>query len=346
MKKRVLVTGGAGFIGSHLVDYLICNGNDVTVIDDLSGGIRENVNSEARFIEGSITNQELVDSAVKGKDVIYHLAAYAAEGLSHYIRRFNYTNNLIGSVNLINAAIKEKVPNFLFTSSMAVYGTGEPPFDEEKTPAPEDPYGIAKAAVEQDLNVAQKTHGLNFVIIRPHNVYGPRQFLADPYRNVIGIFMNRIMQGKPPMIYGDGEQTRAFSYIGDVISPIAKAPFIEGAQGQIINVGAAKPYTLNQLAEEVLKAMGSNLKPIYCSERYEVKHAHSTTEKSEKILGYKDETPLTTGLTEMATWAKTCGPMNPIVWGEYELTQNLPNFWRDLNKEFSNTQKRKDITKL
>src|SRR3989344_8881485 len=217
MGKNILVTGGAGFIGSHLVDYLIMKGHKVTVLDDLSGGLRENVNPKSTFLKGSITDRKLVREAVEGKEIIYHLAAYAAEGLSHFIRRYNYNNNLIGSINLINSSIEHEVKKFLFTSSMAVYGSGNPPFDEYQIPKPEDPYGIAKYAVEQDLRVANEVFGLERVVIRPHNVYGTRQFLGDPYRNVIGIWMNMIMQGKRPLIYGDGEQTRAFSYIGDVI---------------------------------------------------------------------------------------------------------------------------------
>src|SRR3990172_1870509 len=193
--KRILVTGGAGFIGSHLTDYLIKKGHNITVLDDLSGGFRENVNPRAKFVKGSVTDEKLVDKLVKDKDIIYHLAAYAAEGLSHFIRRFNYTNNLIGSVNLINSSIRHNIERFVFTSSMAVYGSGKPPFNEETVPNPEDPYGISKYAVERDLAVARETHGLNFTIIRPHNVYGERQNIADPYRNVIGIFMNRIMLG-------------------------------------------------------------------------------------------------------------------------------------------------------
>ncbi len=337
MSKRVLVTGGAGFIGSHLVDYLIEKGYDVTILDDLSGGLLKNVNPRAKFIAGSITDKNLVEGIMKGQEIVYHLAAYAAEGLSHFIRNYNYNNNLIGSVNLINSAIKNKIKCFLFTSSMAVYGSGSPPFDESHTPQPEDPYGIAKYAVEQDLKTAQEMFKLNYVIIRPHNVYGERQFLGDPYRNVIGIFMNRIMQGKPPLIYGDGEQTRAFSYIGDIIPCIAQAPFIQDAQNQIINLGAAKVSSINLLANEVTKTMNVNLSPVYAPPRHEVKHAYCTTDKSEKILNYKDKTPLSLGIQKMAEWALKNGPMDPIVWEGYELTEKLPEYWRNLEKEFPNS---------
>ncbi len=340
MVKKVLVTGGAGFIGSHLVDYLVEHGHEVHVIDDLSGGLKENINQKAHYWQGSIVDEKLVEEVVKGSEIIYHLAAYAAEGLSHFIRKFNYTNNLIGSLNLINAAIRNNVKTFLFTSSMAVYGSGILPFDEEDLPNPEDPYGIAKYTVEKDLQCAYKLFGLNYIIIRPHNIYGERQFLGDPYRNVIGIFMNRIMNGKPPLIYGDGEQTRAFSYVHDVIPCIAEAPFIERAQNQIVNLGSAKVHTVNELAEKVTKAMETSIKPVYTQARHEVKHAHCTTKKSGEILGFKDLTLLDEGLFRMAHWARKIGPMAPIVWEDYEITHKLPEFWQNLSLEFPDAPKR------
>ncbi len=331
---EVLVTGGAGFIGSHLVDYLVKKGHQVYVLDDLSGGLIENVNPKAVFIKGSITNQKLVNKIMRGTDIVYHIAAYAAEGLSHNIRVFNYMNNLVGSLNLINASIKNKVKCFVFTSSMAVYGEGKPPFSEEDIPSPTDPYGVAKFAVEMDLKCAKEKFGLDYIVFRPHNIYGERQFLGDPYRNVITIFMNRIMKGLPPLIFGDGEQTRAFSYISDIVPCIAEAPFKKDPLNQIINIGAAKPYTLNQLAEEVLNVMGSDLKPVHVEERHEVKHAHCTTEKSEKILGFADKTNLQDGLKKTAEWAKKKGPMEPIIWECVELEENLHESWKKLQDDF------------
>lgn len=340
---KTLVTGGAGFIGSHLVDHLVKKGHEVVVLDDLSGGLRENVNSHAKFVEGSILDRKLVDSLMSGIDVVYHLAAYAAEGLSPFIRRFNYRNNLEGSINLINAAIKNKIHCFLFTSSMAVYGSGNPPFSEDDIPHPHDPYGISKLAVEMDLKCAHDLFGLDYVIVRPHNVYGERQFIGDPYRNVIGIFMNRIMQGLAPLVYGDGKQTRAFSYIGDVVPCIAEAPFIEKAKNKIINIGSSKVYTLNQLSKEVIKVMGSNLKHVHVSDRHEVKHAHCTNMKAIEILGFKEKTSLQEGLTRMAQWAKKVGPMEPIIWGGHEIDHKLPDFWKTLKEDYPNAKKRINI---
>ncbi len=220
-----LVTGGAGFIGAHVTNELVKAGHTVVVLDDLSGGFLENVNAAAVFVQGSITDAELVKSLFEQHkfDYVYHLAAYAAEGLSHFIKRFNYTNNLIGSVILINESVKHKVKCFVFTSSIAVYGAAKPPMTEDTIPMPEDPYGIAKLAVEQDLRCTHEMFGLNYIIFRPHNVYGEYQNLGDRYRNVVGIFMNQLMQGKSLTVFGDGNQTRAFSYIGDVAPYIANS---------------------------------------------------------------------------------------------------------------------------
>src|SRR6185436_14584617 len=211
-----LVTGGAGFIGSHVADELLKEGQQVVVLDDLSGGFTENVPSGAIFVRGSITDQDLVNRLFDRYSFanVYHLAAYAAEGLSHFIKRFNYNNNLIGSVNLINASLNSgRVKCLVFTSSIAVYGRNQVPMTEDLVPQPEDPYGIAKYAVELDLKESHEMFGLNHIIFRPHNVYGERQNIGDRYRNVIGIFMNQILRGEPMTIFGDGEQTRAFSHI-------------------------------------------------------------------------------------------------------------------------------------
>ena len=205
-----LVTGGAGFIGSHVVDELINAGHRVVVLDDLSGGFVDNINPKAEFVQGDILDKDLIARLFSDWkfDYVFHLAAYAAEGLSHFIRRYNYQNNLTGSINLINASINHAVKCFVFTSSIAVYGKNQLPMSEETTPLPEDPYGIAKYAVELDLRAAHEMFGLNSIIFRPHNVYGERQNIGDKYRNVVGIFMNNILQDKSLPIFGDGEQTR------------------------------------------------------------------------------------------------------------------------------------------
>ncbi|MGE4198563.1 MAG: NAD-dependent epimerase/dehydratase family protein, partial [Phycisphaerales bacterium] len=271
--KTSLVTGGAGFIGSHVADTLLKMGHRVVVMDDLSGGFVQNVPERATFVEGSIMDQELIESLFSKYrfNYVYHLAAYAAEGLSHFIRRFNYMNNLVGSVNLINASVNHDVECFVFTSSIAVYGAGQSPMTEDMIPVPEDPYGIAKLAVEQDLRVAHEMFGLDSIVFRPHNVYGTRQNIGDRYRNVVGIFMNQCLRGEPLTIFGDGEQMRAFSDISDVAPVIARSVDEKGARNQVFNIGADVPFTVNTLAEVVSRAMGVACKKVHLPPRNEVK---------------------------------------------------------------------------
>ena len=327
---RALVTGGAGFIGSHLTDYLIDDmGFSVVVLDDLSGGARENVHPRARFVEGSIVDATLVDAlfAEHRFDYVYHLAAYAAEGLSHFIKRFNYTNNLIGSVNLINAAVNHGTRCFVFTSSIAVYGTNRVPLTEDLAPLPEDSYGIAKLAVEQELRASRELFGLDFVIFRPHNVYGERQNLGDKYRNVIGIFMNRIMQGEDLIVFGDGEQRRGFTYVKDVIPAIATAPLQTSAYGEVFNVGASRDTSVNQLAAAVSAAMGVAPRIRHVEARKEVTLAYSDHSKLGRFFRTEEETPLDEGLARMGRWAKAAGSRKSRDFTEIEIRKGLPSVW-------------------
>jgi len=324
-----LVTGGAGFMGSHLTNELIKTGHKVVVLDDLSGGFEENVNPQAIFVKGSVVDNELVTRLFEkyAFDFVYHLAAYAAEGLSHFIKRFNYTNNLIGSVNLINESVKHKVKCFVFTSSIAVYGSCPPPMSEDMTAMPEDPYGIAKLAVENDLRVTHEMFGLNYIIFRPHNVYGEYQNLGDKYRNVVGIFMNQLMQNIPLTIFGDGMQTRAFSYIGDVIPHIAHSVNIKAAYNQIFNIGAEKDYTVNELAETVMNVMQKKGMIRHVEARNEVVHAYSDHSKAARILGFKQQFSLLEGLSLMADWAKKTGIKKSQKFKHIEIAEKLPPIW-------------------
>ena len=327
--RTSLVTGGAGFIGAHVVNQLIEMGHKVIVLDDLSGGFEENVNSKSIFIKGSILDEAIVDKIFnKYKiDYIYHLAAYAAEGLSHFIKRFNYNNNLIGSINLINAAIKHKIKCFVFTSSIAVYGGITPPMVEIKTPMPEDPYGIAKLAVEQELKASKEMFDLDYVIFRPHNVYGEYQNLGDRYRNVVGIFMNQLMQGKELTVFGKGNQTRAFSYIGDVAPYIAKSPFVSEAINQIFNIGADKEYTVNYLANAVINAMDINSSLKHLPPRNEVLHAYADHSKAKKVFKIDNTISLEEGLSKMVDWAKKTGVKKSEPFKNIEIYENLPPIW-------------------
>lgn len=330
---KILVTGAAGFIGSHIVDHLIKNKHKIIALDDLSGGYVENVNKKAEFIKGSINDTKLLDKVFSTNkiDFVFHLAAYAAEGLSHFIRKFNYENNLVGSTNLIVRSIKYKIKQFVFTSSIAVYGSSQFPFSEKTIPQPEDPYGIAKYSVELDLKSAHEMFGLNYTIFRPHNVYGERQNYSDQYRNVIGIFMNNILHDKPMTIFGDGSQTRAFSYIDDVAPYIAKSIHIYKTKNETFNIGADKPYSILELARTVADVMG--IKPYikYYPARKEVKHAFSNHSKAKKIFGIKKTTDLRNGIKNMAAWVKKASLRQPLIFPEkIELTQNLPPSWKKI----------------
>lgn len=325
----ILITGGAGFIGSHLAHYLVDQGKEVIVLDDLSGGFEENIPKGAVFIKGSITDHELIAKVFIDYpiDYVYHLAAYAAEGLSHFIKRFNYTNNLIGSVNLINESVKHTVKCFVFTSSIAVYGALEPPMREDMTPVPEDPYGIAKLAVEHELRVTHDMFGLNYVIFRPHNVYGEYQNLGDRYRNVVGIFMNQLMSQQPLTIFGDGEQTRAFTYVGDIAPVIADSVENQAAYGQVFNIGADQNYTINKLAAEVMKAMQLNSKVNHVESRNEVLHAYADHSKTIRYFGEYAKTSLSEGLQKMNNWAKKTGIKESTWFENIEVTEKLPTIW-------------------
>ncbi len=329
--QKILVTGGAGFIGSHIAAELCNRGYAVVILDDLSGGFEDNIPPGTRFVHGSITDADLVNQLMEREkfDYVYHLAAYAAEGLSHFIRRFNYTNNLIGSVNLINAAVNTGVKCFVFTSSIAVYGASpELPMTEETTPHPEDPYGIAKLAVEQDLKASQAMFGLDYIIFRPHNVYGERQNIGDKYRNVVGIFMNQILQGKPMSVFGDGTQTRAFSYVGDIVPIMVDAIQMPEAYNQVFNVGADQPYSVNELAEAVARAMGVKPNIVHLPARNEVLNAYSSHEKVDRIFGKRKLHTLEEGLCNMAAWVRQHGARQSQKFKNIEVEKNFPAAWK------------------
>ncbi len=327
---KVLVTGVAGFMGSHVADHCLQLGMDVVGVDDLSGGFEANVPLGVSFIKGDLRSKDFVDSLwdVGPFDYVYHLAAYAAEGLSHFIRRFNYETNLLASINLINAAVKNGVQCFVFTSSIAVYGRNQLPMTEELTPHPEDPYGISKLAVELDLAAAKQLFDLNFIIFRPHNVYGERQNLADKYRNVIGIFMRQCMDNEPLTVFGDGTQTRAFSHIDDVAPLIARAPLEKAAYNNVFNVGADEPYSVLQIASEVVRAFGKAPDIKHLAPRNEVVHAFADHSRLKHIFGNQETVSIQTGIERMASWAKNQQRDRPLEFYNIELQKNLPESWR------------------
>lgn len=325
-----LVTGGAGFIGSHVVKHCLKLGQRVVVIDDLSGGFKENLPNEVIFVNGSINDIDLLSQLFDSYkfDFVYHLAAYAAEGLSHFIRNFNYTNNVIGSINLINLAIKHDVKCFVFTSSIAVYGAGQVPMHESMVPLPEDPYGIAKYSIELDLKCAYDMFGLNSIIFRPHNVYGENQNIGDMYRNVIGIFMNQIMQGKPITVFGDGTQTRAFSYIDDVAPYISSSVYNKKAYSHVFNIGAEVPYTINELIEIIAESFNVKPEVFHADKRNEVQHAHSTHEKLKEFFEVTSPVSLSEGIQNMKNWVLERGVQSTQKFSNIEIVKNLPLIWR------------------
>jgi UDP-glucose 4-epimerase len=327
---KALVTGGAGFIGSHVAREVIKLGMDVVVLDDLSGGFEENIPQGAKFVRGSISDHALVDGLFEKHRfrIIYHLAAYAAENLSHFIKRFNYNNNVIGSVNLINAAVNHAAECFVFTSSIAAYGPCPSPMREDMHASPEDSYGIAKLTVEQELRASHRIFGLPYVIFRPHNVFGPAQNIGDRYRNVIGIFMNCVMQGRPMPIFGSGEQTRAFSYIDDVAPYIAISPSVPGAECEVFNIGSDEPTSVAELARRVAMAMEVSHREEHHTARHEILHAFSSHDKFRRVFGPRPCVPLDEGLKRMASWAKAAGPRQSKAFENIEILKNLPDSWR------------------
>jgi len=324
-----LVTGGAGFLGSHVAECLIHEGNNVVALDDLSGGFERNIPRGALFQRISVNDPDSLASLFNEYRFrrVYHLAAYAAEGLSHFIRRFNYTNNVVGSANVINECIKHEVECLVFTSSIAVYGARQNPMREDMHPEPEDPYGVAKYAVELDLAAARRMFGLNSIVFRPHNVYGERQHIGDRYRNVVGIFMNQAMRGEAFTLFGDGRQTRAFTHVSDVAPIIARSPSVARAINETFNVGADEPVEVVEIARLVARHMGVELQLNHLEPRNEVVHAYADHSKLQRVFDYRAETPLSRGIKQMADWARGVGSMKPSLFDQIEINRGLPKLW-------------------
>lgn len=325
----ILITGVAGLLGSRLAEWILENHPTVEVIgiDDLSGGVRENIPSKVVFYERDIV-QGLGDVFDRHKpNYVFHFAAYAAEGLSPFIRKYNYTNNLLATAEVINNCINYNITRLVFTSTMAVYGEGAPPFDERDPRRPIDPYGIAKSACEMDVEVAGVQHGLDWCIIRPHNVYGRNQNIWDKYRNVLGIWMYQHLNGMPLSIFGDGEQQRAFSYIDDCLQPLWNAAMLPQASKEIINLGGMYECSINQACDTLIKVMGGGTK-VYHQKRHEVKYAFPTFQKSIDILGYTQTHTLQQGLEKMWQWAKGQPSKRRFFWHDYEVQKGLYEFWK------------------
>jgi UDP-glucose 4-epimerase len=337
---NVVITGVAGLVGANFAEYLLQKRTNLGIgkvygVDDLSGGYVENLNLEDPnfcFVKADLSSevdQKIVEDIFKESkiDYIFHFAAYAAEGLSPFIRQYNYISNVIPTTFLITLGIKYNIRRFVFTSSMATYGRNITPFTEDMRPNPIDPYGIAKYACEMDLQVAYEQHGMEYCVILPHNIFGKYQNIWDPYRNVLGIWMYKATRDEPFTIYGDGEQTRAFSYIDDILPCLWTSAVSERAKNERINLGGKKHVSLNEAARLVAKITGKN-DIVYLEPRHEVKHAWSSYEKSEDILGYQENTSFERGLELMWNWVKTQGPRKRVFWPKYELEKNIYSYWQ------------------
>jgi UDP-glucose 4-epimerase len=329
---KIFVTGCAGLLGANYTRHLLDNGHQVIGIDDLSGGYKAFVpkGENFTFVKFDLERRKKVVELFKEyqPDILFHFAAYAAEGLSPFIRNFNYRNNLVCSANLINECITHGT-KFIFTSSMAVYGEQEPPFTEDKKPQPIDPYGIAKYAVECDLKLAHEQFGLRYNIIRPHNVLGIYQNIWDRYRNVIGIFIRKTINGEPILVYGDGEQTRAFSDIRYYMDPFDK--LLDGYDNEIFNIGADKYFSLNEVAQAVQKIgkkYGYDVPIEYGEPRHEVKHAYCDHTKAKTMLEFKDETNLEELIESMFVWAMK-QPNRKVKKMDYEITKDIYEYWKN-----------------
>ena len=345
---KVLITGIAGFLGSHVAEHCIKLGMEVVGVDDLSGGNIANLPEGANHEGVNFFNRDCSSAHEMAYlfeqqgpfDAVYHLAAYAAEGLSHFIRRFNYENNLGATATIVNECVKQgdrtgKMPHLVFTSSIAVYGyvpAGCLPVTEERTPSPIDPYGIAKYACELDIQAAAEMFGLTYTIYRPYNIYGERQNLNDPYRNVVGIFMRKALTGEPFPIFGDGSQQRAFSYVDDVAPVIAVSPLISKAKNTVLNVGGETPFSVKQLAEMVSESFGIPTNIAWLEPRNEVQMIYATPAKVHGIFGHKTPTKLIDGIERMAKWAKTQTIAPPKPFANVEVNVNMPPSWKALVK--------------
>jgi len=330
--KTVLITGVAGLLGSRLADYIIKNHPKYQIvgIDDLSGGYKENIHPNVEFYKISL-NDSFLDNIFKKHqpEYVFHFAAYAAEGLSPFIRTYNYENNLKSTAAIVNECIKHDVKRLVFTSTLAVYGHGYGGiFDEAQIPKPIDPYGVAKYACEMDIQIAGEQHGLDWCIIRPHNVYGIKQNIWDKYRNVLGIWMFQHMSGEPMTIFGSGEQSRAFSYIDDSLEPLWNAAIVTGASKQIINLGGIEEYSIND-ANTILREVIGGGSVVYKETRHEVKHSIPTWQKSIDILGFEHKTTLKQGLIHMWDWAQQQPKRDRFIWPTYELDKGIYEFWKN-----------------
>lgn len=331
MGKSILITGNAGLLGSRFADWMLGNHPEYEVvgIDNLFGGYMENVDRRVVFYKRDLVYDSIGDIFERhGFEYVFHFAAYAPEGLSPFMRKFIDLNNIITTDNVINECVNHNVGRLVFTSSMAVYGAGHGGrFVESDEPEPLDPYAVSKYACELNVRNAGTIHGLDWCILRPHNLYGKNQNIWDRYRNVLGIWMYRTMKREPIYIYGDGEQTRAFSCVDDCLEPIWVAATSKDTSGEVINLGATRSCSIREAAEMLCNVTGvHNIE--YKEARYEVKHAVPSSEKSKRLLGYEDRTSLEDGIREMWEWAKEQPDREQFTPEKYEIGNGIYGYWK------------------
>lgn len=331
--KTYCVTGVAGFLGSHLADRLLADGHRVIGIDNLIGGYQDNVPLGVEFHNLDLINRDQIVPLLRGVDVVYHCAATAYEGLSVFSPHL-VTQNVYGiTTSLMSAAVSAGVRRFVLCSSMARYGTQETnPFTEDMIPMPQDPYGIAKYASELTVANLAQTHGMEYAIAVPHNIIGPRQKYDDPFRNVASIMINLMLQGRQPIIYGDGEQVRCFSFVDDVVEPLMILGESPDVVGEIINVGPDEgSVTVNELARVIARLLDFDSNPQYMPGRpQEVRHATCSAEKARRLLGYKTTVGLEAGLGKMIDYIKTRGAKPFSYHLSLEIESDLtPRTWKD-----------------
>ena len=307
--KKILVTGVAGFLGSHLSEKLADLGHEVIGLDNMIGGYKDNIPKKIKFHKSDCCDFEKIKKIMKGVDVVYHCAATAHEGLSVFSPYEITKNNYLASVSIFSAAVNEKVKRIIFCSSMARYGDQQAPFNEKMKPKPIDPYAISKVASEEVLKNLCELNNIEWVIAIPHNIIGPRQKYDDPFRNVVSIMINRMLQRKAPIIYGDGKQTRCFSYIDDCLSCLIPMLDQKNLNKEIINIGPDEEFvTINKIAEICSNITGINLSPIYKKDRpKEVKHATCSADKARDLLKYKTKVSLQDGIKKTFDYIKKRG---------------------------------------
>jgi len=329
-KYKILVTGVAGFLGSHLAEQLANLGHEVIGIDNMIGGYKDNIPKNIKFYNIDCCDFEKVKIIMSKIDIVYHCAATAHEGLSVFSPYTITKNNYLASVSIFSAAINHKVKRIIYCSSMARYGEQLTPFLESMKALPVDPYAISKVAAEDVLINLCELNNTEWVIAVPHNIIGPRQKYDDPFRNVVSIMINRMLQGKAPVIYGDGEQKRCFSYIDDCLSCLIPMLDQKDLNKQIINIGPDEEFTtINKVAEICSNITGVNLPPIYKPGRpREVKHATCSADKARKLLNYKTTVSLKEGIQKTFEYIKKRGT-KPFDYNiEIEINNELtPKTW-------------------